>query len=398
MIHRSSIAAANEALLIALPFAIPLSPAAGSILSGAIFVLWAIEGNFKSKFNQIRSNDVALALLAFLALNVIGLLWTEDLRWGLHMLGKYWKLLMAPVFLTIARRDHLKYYLASYVLCHIALVAVSYLGWMGVVHFSSAPPGDPTPLNHISYNVLLAFAVYILLDALLQEKLTIRRRLLFGGLAAAMAADVFLTGGRAGQLGFLGLTVLYFFQLFRGNAAKAIACSAAALLLIVFASYHFSKTFHARVSLIFQNIEDIRTNPATDVGARLVWWSRSFEIIRAHPLFGVGTGDFPREFRKVNSAHGPSVPDSVNPHNNYILVLAQFGPIGLVALLYIFYTQARISLTARSRASNLGAALVVLFLIVMLTESYLMVHHTALMFSFFGAVLYKRYDHAPDVA
>ena len=45
----------------------------------------------------------------------------------------------------------------------------------------------------------------------------------------------------------------------------------------------------------------------------------SWEVIKKNPIIGVGTGDFPLEYKKINQINTPHLVDEVgyvtNPHN-----------------------------------------------------------------------------------
>ncbi|MFP5212024.1 MAG: O-antigen ligase family protein, partial [Acidobacteriota bacterium] len=381
--------------LVALAFIFPFSVSASSALSGLLIALWILEGDFKAKFEAIRSNRITIAFLLFFALHLVGMLWTEDVKWGLHTLAKYWKLLLVPVVLTTARKEHLRRYLWAFILSMTVLVAISYMSWLHLISVPSILAEDPTPfMSHIPYNVLLAFAIYLVLCELIfsrPAKAWLVALLVF--LAAAMTVDMFITGGRAGQLGFLALLTILFFQYYNRSIVKPAALAAVIIPLTLVISYQFSPTFRARVIEGWSEIQGFKTNPDTSVGKRLAFYINSMEIIGRNPILGVGTGDFPREYQKVNQVNSPSLPDTVNPHNQFILMLVQFGIAGLPLLIAIFYLQARSAFQTENiliRYPRL--ALPVLFGVVMLTDTYLIVHQTAIMFYLFSGIVYKDYD------
>ena len=70
-------------LLIILAFLMPLTVFGGNLIIVIICILWLFSGNYKSKFDQIINNKLMLASIVFFCLHVVGLLWTEDLAWGL---------------------------------------------------------------------------------------------------------------------------------------------------------------------------------------------------------------------------------------------------------------------------------------------------------------------------
>ena len=63
----------------------------------------------------------------------------------------------------------------------------------------------------------------------------------------------------------------------------------------------------------------------------LLFAKHSWEIFKESPIVGIGTGDFPNEYKKVNALNTPDSLDTVNPHNMYILVLTQLGILGLIS-------------------------------------------------------------------
>ena len=119
----------------------------------------------------------------------------------------------------------------------------------------------------------------------------------------------------------------------------------------------------------------------------------SWDVIKKNPIIGVGTGDFPSEYKKINQINSPFLNSVTNPHNMYILVLTQLGLIGLVSMLSIFYYQIKLSFSASSRFyRDVGLALPLLFLVLMFSDSYILGHFTTLVYIFFSSFLYKDYE------
>ena len=89
-------------LLTALAFLLPLTVFGGNLIIVIIVILWLISGHYKSKFKQIINTKLLLASVVFFCLHVIGLLWTEDLEWGFHIIHKMWYfLLLYPILYKI---------------------------------------------------------------------------------------------------------------------------------------------------------------------------------------------------------------------------------------------------------------------------------------------------------
>jgi hypothetical protein len=70
---------------------------------------------------------------------------------------------------------------------------------------------------------------------------------------------------------------------------------------------------------------------------RFEYWKASLQIIRQHPLFGVGTGDLPaafeEQYHKMNS--GLSSQNRLRSHNQYLSVTVAFGLLGLIWFLFV---------------------------------------------------------------
>ena len=112
-----------------------------------------------------------------------------------------------------------------------------------------------------------------------------------------------------------------------------------------------------------------------------------------NPLIGIGTGDFPKEYLKVNKKNTPQVVITRNPHNMYILILMQLGFIGLVSFILIFYYQIVYSFKSHNKFyRDVGLAIPLLFLLIMFSESYLLGHYTSLVYVFFSSFLYKDFE------
>ena len=380
----------NSWLLPLLALSLPVSTSAVTVLACLVLLLWAMSGGYGGKMKEIFRNAVCLAVLAYLALHVLGMLWTKDTAAGLDMLAKQWKLLLLPVFLTALqpglRRRTLYFFLAGLA----ATMVTTYLAWLGLYHFGGVTPEHPTRgLFHVVYNPMLAFGCYLTLHEALWGSTTSWQRAGLLVLALAMGVDMFITEGRAGQLAFFALLVLLVLQYFWMNICKGLLVAGIAVPLLFAGGYALSPTFQQRVDAVRHEIATFDTDPNTSIGLRLLFWRNSWVIIRRHPLIGVGTGDFRSAYKWVNWQTSPTMVATDNPHNQYVLVLCQFGLIGLASLLTIFLLQVRAALRSGDGLHRLRLALPVLFLTIMLTESYLIVYETGFFFSLFSAVLFK---------
>ncbi len=72
---------------------------------------------------------------------------------------------------------------------------------------------------------------------------------------------------------------------------------------------------------------------------RHMYWQGGMEIVRNHPLTGVGANNFGRHFTRYKSVECPEEVDS--PHSWQMQLLAEWGPIGLMGFLAVAFGVSR---------------------------------------------------------
>jgi O-antigen ligase len=155
------------------------------------------------------------------------------------------------------------------------------------------------------------------------QRPAIKNLLLFLSVAVA----IFMTGGRSA---FLGLSAgVFFLLIFAGVQYKKyiIAGCLAGGILIAF----FSK------SLIMFNRED-NFNNSFDFRAAI--WQEAYEIYKAHPLLGIGVGNYKDYVSRYSQDQYLVLENEIifldQPENGYLKILTEFGgPAFLVAFILI---------------------------------------------------------------
>ena len=384
-------------LLIALAFLLPLTVFGGNVVIVVICILWIISGDYKSKFYQIIKNKLMIASILFFCIHVFGLIWTEDMSWGLHIVHKMWYFIgLLPILYTIVRKDSISKYISAFLLAISLTEVCSYLVWFEVIEpFKNATVENPTPfMSHISYNPILAFAIYLVLhEIFFNKKITNFMFSLYSFFAISMTINMFITGGRAGQVTFFVMLAVLIFQVLDKQRIKSLITIFIVIPGIFFTAYQTSDLFQNRVNLAISEIMQLSNTSYNSIGLRINYSINSFDVIKKHPIIGVGTGDFPVEYSKVNIINSPVLPTTTNPHNMYTLISVQLGLVGLISMLSIFYYQIKLSYNSSNKfIRDVGITLPIMFLVMMLSDSYLLGHFTTLMYIFFSSFLYKDFE------
>ena len=213
-------------LLITLAFLLPLTVFGANLVIVLICILWLVSGDYKSKFIQIINNKLMIASILFYVIHIFGLIWTEDMVWGLHIAHKMWYFIgLLPILFTIVKKNHIKYYVSSFLIAISITEVTSYLIWFELIEpFDGVTAKNPTPfMSSVSYNPILAFATYIVLHELfLNKSIKSLSFLYYIILAFSMSVNMFITGGRAGQVGFFVMIGIIIFQFFDKQKIKSL--------------------------------------------------------------------------------------------------------------------------------------------------------------------------------
>jgi len=384
-------------LLILLSFLSILTVFGANLIIVIIVLIWLLSGDYKSKYTEVISNKLLVASIIFFCLHLLGLLWTEDLKWGLHIVHKMWYfLLLLPVLHSIVNRKYIRHYIFSFLLAVAFTEVVSYLIWFEMISpVKSATIINPTPfMSHISWNPILTIAIYIVMhEVFFNKALTKLNFFLYSFFAITMSINMFITGGRAGQVMYFAMIGVLIFQFFNAERVKSLMVIALVIPGIFFTAYNTSDLFKYRVDKTIAPFMVMDAFHNSSVGYRINFAKNTFELIEKNIFLGVGVGDFPSEYKKINLKNTPNARNTTNPHNMYLLVWSQLGLIGLISFLSIFYYQIKLSRNSSSRfIRDFGIALPILFSIILLSDSYLLGHYTTLVFMLFSSFLYKNFE------
>lgn len=394
---RTQIPLINSALLAVVFFLIPTKIGPSYIVSGLILLLWLLEGNLRQKWESLYRHPLTWIFWLYFLLPFISLLWSSDLAWGLKMAKRGVYFLLFPLFVSVARKEHIRMYITAFITSVGLTELLSYYNWFQIHYFPGLPEGirangeewQIAPfVNHIMYNPILAFAAYLLGHAVLFENLATRRKLVYWLFLGTISVNMLISGGRSGQVGFFVMIALLVFQRFARRPLLAVTASLGASALIFFAGYQVSDLFQKRVDLALHEIRNYEQVVDSSVGLRINMAANTTRMIMASPLLGVGVGDFPAEYARINEQYSPQWATVFNPHNQYLFALSTTGLFGGAVLVCILFLPLYLAWNVRDEWSRIRIAVPLLFAVICLGESYLWRSNTGLLFVLFTAVLY----------
>jgi len=385
-------------LLILFGFLYPLSVFAGNLLAVIILFLFFFLEDKRTKFFYLLHNKFFRAIAIFFLLHCFGMLWTDDLKRGLEIIRKMLEFaVLLPVLMMSMHKKNIDIYINSFIAASSLILLFSYLISFEIIPpFKTATIENPTPfMTHITHGPFIAFAAYISLNRIIDKFLSkdyISYIYIF--LFLALSINVFITGGRAGQIVYIILLFTTLVQNF-GLKIKILIIGMFLSLMIAISAYQYSGIFRDRADYVINELKAYEEtgNFQSSIGTRLLFLENTLSIIKNNFLLGVGTGDFPQEYSRYNKINSPNGFESTNPHNMYLLQMAQFGIVGLLTLIAIYYYQIKCRIKDDKFLSNLGLGMMVYFLVINFSDSYLLGHFTSFQFTFFAAFLYQSEEH-----
>ena len=326
--------------------------------------------------------------LAFLALAMVGMLWSDS-AWSerLHGVNPVGKLAAIPLLLYHFERSRRGLWvLVAFAVSCALLLALSWLV-LFVPQLKIVPtisPGVPVK-NYIDQSQEFTLCMFALLAPALT--LTRARRYLPAACCVALilaffANMMFVVSARTALVYMPVLVVLFGLVHLR---ARAMAALLALALLCGTAVWFTSPVLRDRVDAIATEYQAYRdSNAGTSTGERLEFWRKSLKFVAAAPLFGNGTGSTKALFvQDAVGKSGVSAEVIGNPHNQTLNVAVQWGLLGCVVLYTMWISHLllfRPAGIATTLAGWIGLVVVVQNIVSSLLNSHLFDFHEGWMY------------------
>ena len=390
-----------EYLLLGLAFLIPtvqwLLPYAVEL----VFLLWLLEGGYVAKFKTLYSNKGALLFLGLYALYAMGMLYTQNTVNGLFDLVLKLSMVVFPLIMlsgtAMIDRVKLNRVLLSFV---IGCLAICLFLAIRAFHAYSLTK-DLTKFTYVDLSYIMhpGYLAMYLTFALIIVFLTIFEKTTSWMYLAVriivmlfFALFIMLLSSKAGILSLLFAAVFMLVFLIYKKKYLMVILAIIVAIVMVFMVLKYSKFTIVRIKAAYNvlvNYKGISTQTDDSTSDRIVIWRVSEKVIKANPLFGVGTGDVKDALMQVYKTDSVdfAVKKSLNAHNQYIQTTVAIGLIGgsvlLMSLLLPLYW-------ALKRRNWIYVFFLMLILLNFLFESMLERQAGVIFYAFFNALLYNR--------
>jgi len=229
------------------------------------------------------------------------------------------------------------------------LIDVDYLKSIHIIYKYSTVDNPSPFMQHVEYSVYLSIAILFLLQQLLTSRNTWLRLFLLLFFTSA-TINLFINGGRTGQLIYIFSMLTYALFYFRFSL-KMLLATVGAIAIVISLAYNFSSTFHTRIHEAFMNIEQMQKGQFnTSWGSRAASNIVTLHYLTSSPkrfLLGAGAGDAREEYLQYAKEHfNPNYYDAIkhlaHTHNQYLEYWMDGTILSLILFLSYFILLVRL--------------------------------------------------------
>lgn len=342
---------AARACLLVTAASLPLSTTATNAFAVLAFLCWALSGQWRPALRAIAAEPAAWLGFGLFTALIAGIAWSRvPAVEALGALVKYRELVLFGIvmFLLSDARWRARV-LWAFFAGALVLLVFSYAISLGLMRFADARGFSSAQnavllKNAITHGFIMSLLAYGAAAVALRS--TGWRRWALGLVAVLATINVWFAV--QGRTGYVVMAVLLLWLAYSRWSIRGLAAAAVGLAVLLAAAWQWAPVFQMRVSQAVEQARDYRVqhNPTeTSIGHRLHFWKRSAQWLAQHPLLGAGTGAWSEAFYEATVNDPPYLHDRSysHPHNEYVHLAVQLGPLGLalfVALLVVAFRRA----------------------------------------------------------
>jgi O-antigen ligase len=396
-------------LLPALAFSIPIYEKAAALVIVLIGLNWIAEFNFREKLKQLSASSGSRLILSFAFLYIIylvGASYSENLygnEGAWFDLEIKLSLLIFPLMVSTIHEEFFDSRTLGWIfnvfICGCLLSALLLLSVSAFRFFQDGNSevffySGLSWIHHPGYlSLYFSFAAVLLIRKIITDS-HIRQTIRVIMMVAVILLEIMivLLSSKAGIIGFgLALAVVLVFYAGQnqhkgsGKITYILVFGGIFIILNLLSPPTYRRFFDAGKAIATNAHPDKNAEASSEI--RILIWKAAFEIIKEHPVLGVGTGDVKPALIKKYRKHGyqHAIDSNLNAHSQYLQTYIAAGILGFLALCAGLIIPLWISVKKR----NLGLMVfIVLFGFHILVESMLERQAGVVFYAFFNSLLF----------
>lgn len=332
-------------------FYLPIASQPRATIFSLIILLFLFRRNYIFYIKKSLFNPIVQALLLYILMHFIWLFGSENEQHASQMLKLSEYAIIPFIFLTFLTKEFAQKAITAFITSLLLSEILSYLIRFQVVPekleflkstlYQAVSQLDPSPfLLHMHYAVTLSIVVAFLFFRLLHKKNSFKVKFIYTFFLLSATLNLSLIGGRSGYITFVILLLSVVLLEYRKKAFVPLVGIFLFISLVATLAYNFSPMFKERIDYSKESIHTIYNNPKdlnTSMGQRIGLWRYSSDVIKDNFIFGVGTGDQMDAIHNLMTQEDDMLKYFHHQHSMYIEVFTQFGVLGILVFLNIFY-------------------------------------------------------------
>lgn len=317
-------------IIFILPASIVISPSLTAFFEILLYGLFLSSTELRKRFIESLQQPIVIFGGIFFLFLAASSLWSsasEDTI--LEHLRSWRKILLLPIAISLINTNFLKTRFLYYFTILIGICALmSWVFYLTDFNFYKSP--ESLLRNHATQGIIFFTAAFTCIFLLAYKKNTLpTTKILLTAIALIIFTNSFvISTSRSGYI--IGIILIMCFG-FYSNKKTALILTPALFILSITILY-FSPTPYKQINKAWQEITNIdNAKHLTSGGARVIFIKNTIPIIIDSPIIGHGLKSMPIEYAKqVKDLKDWKSVVTRDPHNQYILILAEQGIIGLL--------------------------------------------------------------------
>lgn len=310
--------------------------------------LYAISNLFtislKERYELLKKRKVVFfSIISFYLVHLLGMIYSSNQGFGWFDMEVKLSLLLVPMLMLTSKTVN-KYTLPEILKTFVIGVILASLFCLVSGGYRAIVLQDIDELFYIAlsrymhpgyYAMYANFGISVILVYIMH-----RRNKIIPFPYLLLTYSIVFVNQLSSRTGLIVLTLLMIYGVFyfifpKLRFKKNLAILVLSIILSIVIIYPLTKYVFKRSET---SVATEAANEGSSFGVRVSMWKHSTEIMREHPVFGVGTGDVKDElmanYKKNNIVR--AIKNNYNAHNQFVQTAVALGAIGLLSLLAMF--------------------------------------------------------------
>lgn len=302
-----------------------------------------------SYWKSFRRQPHLLILSLYFLYAALSVFWSTDKPYYLQRMQVLLPFLTLPfAFISIGKWENKWVHL---LLLLFVVLNVGGIGWSLIQYYSDKQAFDagyhyshqiPTPFkrDHIRFSLSVVMSILFCIR-LIKHARQVGYKMMLAMIIILDVLYLHILSVKSGLIAFYIVAALQIgYALWHQSTRRWGALAVCGLIILPLVMYYTSVTFRTKIGYVLYSIQQIQNDKKevniSDEG-RLISYGYALELIREHPVTGVGYGDVFEEMRrKFDRDFGVGKIYPLIPHNQFLMSSVALGLPGGILILLIF--------------------------------------------------------------